>query len=109
MRKSWPGRRPKGWPSGQSTQGARGIARDHRIAIAERASTPVESTCVGRQVDQFTDGAAPDGLPFMPQQIHQLRNGRRTDLLDDFKRHHMQVFMLRGRNRRSKGSERSAP
>ena len=32
----------------------------------------------------------------MPQQIHQLRNGRRTDLLDDFKRHHMQVFMLRG-------------
>ena len=31
----------------------------------------------------------------MPQQVHQQWNGRRTDPLDDFKRHHMQVFMLR--------------
>ena len=31
----------------------------------------------------------------MPQQVHQQRNGRRTDPLDDFKSHHMQVFMLR--------------
>ena len=31
----------------------------------------------------------------MPQQVHQQRNGRRTDPLDDFKSHHMQVFMPR--------------
>ena len=31
----------------------------------------------------------------MPKQVHQQRNGRRTDPLDDFKSHHMQVFMPR--------------
>ena len=33
----------------------------------------------------------------MPKQVHQQRNGRRTDPPDDFKSHHMQVFMLEGR------------
>ena len=31
----------------------------------------------------------------MPQQLHQQRNGRRTDPLDDFESHHVQVFMPR--------------
>ena len=31
----------------------------------------------------------------MPQQVHQQWNGRRADPLDDFKSHHMQVFMPR--------------
>jgi hypothetical protein len=29
----------------------------------------------------------------MPEQVHQQRNGRRTDPPDDFKSHHVQVFM----------------
>jgi hypothetical protein len=31
----------------------------------------------------------------MPQQVYQQRNGRRTDPLEDFEGHPMQVFMLR--------------
>ena len=64
---------------------------------------------MGRQVNQGIDGAAPDGDPLMPKQVHQQRNGRRTDPPDDFKSHQMQVFMPRSRNRLSKGSEPPAP
>ena len=83
-------------PLAQRAQGACGIARDHRILVSQRPSQRrLNPFCMGRQVNQFIDGAAPDGVPLMPKQVHQQRNGRRTDPLDDFKRHHMQVFMLR--------------
>ena len=44
----------------------------------------------------------------MPQQVHQQRNGRRTDSLDDVKRHNMQVFMLRAEES-SQQRERTPP
>ena len=44
----------------------------------------------------------------MPQQVHQQRNGRRTDPLDDLKSHSMQVFMLRAEES-SQHRERTPP
>ena len=44
----------------------------------------------------------------MPQQVHQQRNGRRTDSLNDLKRHNMQVFMLRP-DESSQQRERTPP
>ena len=46
----------------------------------------------------------------MPKQVHQQRNGRRTDPPDDFKSlHDAGLHCRRSRNRLSKGSERPAP
>src|SRR5262249_60538177 len=45
------------------------------------------------KINQFTDGAAPDGAPLISQQVHQQRDGRRTDPLDDLKDFQMQVFI----------------
>ena len=80
----------------QSAQGTGGIARDHRILVSQCPSQRrLNPFCIGRQVNQGIGGAAPDGVPLMPKQVHQQRNGRRTDPPDDFKSHHMQVFMPR--------------
>src|SRR5262245_66325804 len=51
---------------------------------------------MGGKVNQFIDGAAPDGGSIMPKQVHQQRNGRRTDPLDDFKGFQMQAFIATG-------------
>src|SRR5262245_2117365 len=48
---------------------------------------------MGGKVNQFIDGAAPDGGPIMPKQVHQQRNGGRTKPLDDFKSFPMQAFI----------------
>ena len=85
-------------PLAQRAEGACRIACDHRILVSQCPSQcRLNGRCMGRQVNQFTDGAAPDGLRLMPKQVHQQRNGRRTDPLDDLKRHHVQVFMPQGR------------
>ena len=56
----------------QSAQGTCGIARDHRILVSQCPSQRrLNPFCMGRQVNQFVDGVAPDGVPLMPQQVHQ--------------------------------------
>ncbi len=78
----------------QSTQGTCGIACDDRVLVSQCPSQcRLNPFCVRSQVNQFIDGAAPDGVRLMPQQVYQQWNGRRTDPLDDFKSHHVQVFM----------------
>ena len=79
----------------QRAQGACGIARDRPILVSQRPpQRRLNRFYMRHQVNQFTDGALPDGGPLMPQQVHQQRNGRRIDSLDDVKRHNIQVFLL---------------
>ena len=56
----------------QRAQGACGIARDRRILVSQRPpQRRLNRICMRYQVNQFTDGASPDGDPLMPQQVHQ--------------------------------------
>ena len=56
----------------QRAQGACGIARDRRILVSQRPpQRRLNRFCMRYQVNQFTDGASPDGDPLMPQQVHQ--------------------------------------
>ena len=90
-------RATEGLALAQSAQGTCGIARDHRILVSQRPSQRrLNRFCIGRQVDQGISGKAPEGDLLMPKQLDQQRNGRRTDLPDDFKRLLMQVFIVTG-------------
>ena len=80
----------------QRAQGPCGIARDHRILVSQCPSQRrLNPFCMGRQVNQGIGGVAPEGVPLVPKQVHQQRNGRRTDAPDDLESHPMQVFMQR--------------
>jgi hypothetical protein len=47
------------------------------------------------QVNQLTDGASPNGLRFVPQQVRKERDRNGPDPLEDCKRHNMEFFALR--------------
>src|SRR5262249_37272386 len=97
-------------PVAQSAQGACGIARNRRILVSQGPpQRRLNRFCMGRQVNQGIDGAAPDGVRLMPQQVDQQRNGGRTDPPDDFKSDTCRSSCPGLRNRLSKGSERVAP
>jgi hypothetical protein len=84
-------------PLAQRPHGACGIARDHRILVSQRPSQCwLNRFRIGRQVDEGISGKAPKGDLFMPKQLDQQGNGRRTDLPDDFKRPLMQGFIVTG-------------
>jgi hypothetical protein len=52
--------------------------------------------CIGHQVNQRISGKTPEGDLLMPKQLDQQRNGRRTDLPDDFESLLMQSFIVTG-------------
>ena len=88
----------------QSAQSTCGIARDHRILVCECPSQRLLNPCrLGCQVNQGINGVAPHGDPLIPKQVHQQGNGRRTDPPDDFKSHHMQVFIPRAEESSQQG------
>jgi hypothetical protein len=81
-------------PLAQRAQGTCGIARDQRVLVSQCPSQRrLNRFGIGRQVNQGINGAAPDRDPLITKQVHQQRNGGRTDPPDDFKSLQMQVFI----------------
>jgi hypothetical protein len=81
-------------PLAQGAQGTRGIACDERIRVPQcPPQRRLDPFCIGCEVDQDIDGAAPDGDPILPKHVRQHRNGRRTDTAEDLKSFQMQVFI----------------
>ena len=81
-------------PIAQRAEGTCGIASDLRILVSQCPSQRrLNRFCLGRKVDQGIDGVASDRNPPITKQVHEQRNGRRTDPPDDFQRLQMQVLI----------------